>query len=342
MRYEDSIERSAEYLRQALPHMSRQAAALHPISYAVWYEYVAGRNPALQAEIDRVTAAGGKLDENGTQELFSRHIAEVDLNSARRVTDGFQRVLTGMAESAASAGSETARFGDSLQRWGAQLVDAEDASTRQAALDDVLSSTRQMHGAVEQLQARLKESQTEIQKLRDEVARARDEAMIDSLTGLANRRAFDLGLAASFSDEAAAKDLCLVMLDIDHFKRVNDTYGHLFGDQVIRAVAQVLRANVKGQDLAARVGGEEFAILLPATPLPGAHALAEKIRATIASSRIRRQGQGDTHERVTVSLGVARLHPGELATSFMDRADTALYASKNAGRDRVTIAQAPR
>ena len=98
MEYHDSIEQSAEYLRQALPHMSRQAAALHPISYAVWYEYVAGRNPALQAEIDRVTAAGGKLDENGTQELFSRHIAEVDLNSARRVTDGFQRVLTGMAD----------------------------------------------------------------------------------------------------------------------------------------------------------------------------------------------------------------------------------------------------
>ncbi len=342
MRYEDSIERSAEFLRQALPHMSRQAAALHPISYAVWYEYVTGRNPALRAEIDRVTAAGGKLDENGTQELFSRHIAEVDLNTARRVTDGFQRVLTGMAESAASAGSETARFGDSLQRWGAQLVDGQDDSARQAALDDVLSSTRQMHGAVEQLQARLRESQAEIQTLRDEVARARDEAMVDSLTGLANRRAFDLGLSACFTDEAASKDLCLVMLDIDHFKRINDSYGHLFGDQVIRAVAQVLRANVKGQDLAARVGGEEFAILLPATPLPGAHALAEKIRATIAGSRIRRQGKDDMHERVTVSLGVARLHPGELATSFMDRADTALYASKNAGRDRVTIAQAPR
>ena len=121
----------------------------------------------------------------------------------------------------------------------------------------------------------------------------------------------------------------------------HDTYGHVFGDQVLRVVAQVLGANVKGQDTAARIGGEEFAILLPATPLAGAQVLAGRIRATIAASSIRRQGKHEVIERVTASFGVAHLKPGESAVALVERADAALYAAKAAGRNRVTVSAAP-
>lgn len=337
MRYEDTIERSAEFLRQALPYMSKQSAALTPVSYAVWYEYVSGRNEALRAQLDKILASGTKLDDLSTRSLFTQYIADVDSGTAQRVTEGLQRALSGMVETAEAAGSHTERFGSSLSRLSDEFKEAEDPQAQAAAIGNVLESTREMQSAVSGLQDRLKESQNQIQALKQEVARARTDALIDGLTGLANRRAFDQCIEACLADEAAqATGLCLVMLDIDHFKRVNDTHGHVFGDQVIRAVAQVLKASVKGQDTAARIGGEEFAIVLPSTPLNGAFVVAEKIRNAIGSSRIRR-GQQALDERVTVSLGVAALRPGESATQFVERADAALYASKKGGRDRVTL-----
>lgn len=338
MRYTDTIERSAEFLRLAIPHMSRQDTALHPVSYAVWYEYVSGRNEALRARVDELVADGGKLDEQETLALFARHIAEMDPSVAQRVSDGFQRIISGMAESAAQAGDQTARFDSSLSSFSAALNQAGGQPTDAEVIDKVLRSTREMRSAVDHLQQRLVDSQTEIQRLKQEVERARSDALIDSLTGLANRRAFDECLESCVQEgRPRQRGLCLVMLDIDHFKRVNDTYGHLLGDQVIRAVAQVLKASVKGQDTAARVGGEEFAVLLPDTPVNGATVVAEKIRAAIAAARIRR-GQQDLAERITVSLGVACHRLGETARELMDRADAALYVSKTGGRNCVTLA----
>src|SRR5512142_1335925 len=99
MKYSDSIEKSAEYLRMALPLMSKQAAGLHPVSYAVWYEYVSGRNADLKARIDDAMRGGLVFDEEGTHELFRKHIAELDQTLAQRVTEGFRKVMADMSQS---------------------------------------------------------------------------------------------------------------------------------------------------------------------------------------------------------------------------------------------------
>jgi diguanylate cyclase len=339
VRYEHSIERSTECLRAALPLMSRQGAGLHPVSYAVWYEYVSGDNAPLRQAVDEQLNRRSSLDEQSTQALFARHVAEVDPATAQRVSDGFTRVLSGMAESAALAGDQTARFGDSLSRLSANLQDQGPAPVLLALQD----STRDMQSAVSRLQERLAESQREIQQLRDEVRRARHDSLVDSLTGLANRRAFDERMAQCLdtvpapAGSSAPPDTCLLMADIDHFKRINDTYGHAFGDQVIKAVGQVLRQMAPDAGLAARIGGEEFALLLPATSVEQARELAEQVRGRIAASRIRRQGQNGAIEHITVSLGLTPWHPGDSVASVFDRADQALYRSKSDGRDRVTV-----
>jgi diguanylate cyclase len=353
MEYHDTVERSTELLRKALPLMSRQAAALHPVSYAVWYAYVADVNAPLHKALDAHLAEHGVLDEAATEALYRRHLAEPGADMAQQVTDGMARLLDGMQASAAAAGDQTARYGDTLQRLSAALGPAEATPASPPALGEVLEHTVQMQAALSRLQKELADSQREIDSLRDEVRRARQESLVDALTTLANRRAFDRRLVSCLAADAAVlgrppvgAPVSLLMIDIDHFKRVNDNYGHAFGDQVLRAVAQVMKALTPEGGLAARVGGEEFALLLPGMPLAQARTLAEKVRATVAASRIRRKG-GDAAEHITVSLGVAQflqrnpalgLAVDEAPADFVDRTDRALYAAKQTGRDRVVAA----
>jgi diguanylate cyclase len=332
-RYNEPPARAAECLRQALPLMTRQAAPPHPLSYAVWYEHVAGRNAALSNEIARLTVGEKPLDEEQTVRLFNTHVLDVDEQAAQRVAEGFRGILEEVGNSARQAGLHSEHFETVLARWHQAVESGEAVDVdRSAAMQ---ADTRQMRAAVGAFQARLDDARSEVERLRRDLDRAREEAMRDALTGLANRRAFDERLAACLTDGSSQG--CVLMTDIDHFKKVNDTYGHLFGDQVLRAVAQGVRACLSPGELAARIGGEEFAILLPGATLTQAQALAERVRATVAASRIKRR-DGDTIGQVTVSLGVAARHRDESAHAWLDRADRALYAAKHAGRNRVTVA----
>lgn len=340
--YHDSIEKSAEYLRQALQLMSKQAAGLHPVSYAVWYEYVAGINPGLRNSIDAMTQNGQVLDDEIVHRLYRDHIAEIDETVARRVSQGFEKVMVDISSSAARAADETGQFGQALERWSDDLSAGRNFTTLSHGIADLLHYSRDMRQSVQTLHAQLEESHREVEALRNEVNRAREEAMIDGLTGLANRRSFDRALAGHFARSGTdSPGPSLLIADIDHFKRVNDSYGHLFGDKVIRAIAAILLDNVKGKDLAARYGGEEFVVVLPETPIEGALCLAEKIRKTVEGSRIKRAGSNEVVANITISLGVACRLPGETEQDLIARADQALYQSKQQGRNRVTRAAAP-
>ncbi len=148
--------------------------------------------------------------------------------------------------------------------------------------------------------------------------------------------AFDRALADGVAKARETGDtVSLMMCDLDHFKRINDEYGHPVGDQVLRLVGQTLIQCVKGQDIAARYGGEEFAVILPNTNVMGAAAVAEFVRRSVASKKIVRKGTGEKLGDVTLSLGVAALLPGETAEMLVERADRALYVAKETGRNRV-------
>jgi diguanylate cyclase len=125
------------------------------------------------------------------------------------------------------------------------------------------------------------------------------------------------------------------MCDVDHFRTFNNTWGHLVGDQVLRLVAQVLRASFKGQDVVARYGGEEFAIVLPNTALANARILAEQVRCKVMANHVRNRSTGVDMGQVTLSIGIAEAGPADTAESLIGRADSCLYAAKNGGRNRV-------
>jgi diguanylate cyclase len=324
-------------MRLAIPLMSKQAAGFHPVSYAVWYEFISGANSGLKAAIDEIISNGHVLDDATTAALFRKHIADIDEKTAQRISSGFQQVLANVSQSTSEAWDQTSRYSNSLVRWSEDVRESGIGSVLSAGITQLLGDTRDMHKAVIVLQDRLAESHQEIEELRQEVNRAREDALSDSLTGLVNRRGFDQALAECLAEaDQEGKLPSILIADIDHIKIVNETYGHLFGDKVICAFAQILKQNIKGKDMGARYGGEEFVILLPDTPLHGALALAESIRATIEGIRIKRVQDNAVATTITVSLGVASYRKNESVSDFVGRADQALYESKRQGRNRVT------
>lgn len=162
-------------------------------------------------------------------------------------------------------------------------------------------------------------------------------ARTDALTALPNRRCFEDTLAAEIARAGrTGAALSLAIVDLDFFKRINDRFGHLAGDEVLRAFASTARVTVRGHDMLARIGGEEFAIVMPETNVAEAECASNRVRAAIAGTPIR--VQSGERLSVTASAGTATLKPGESATDLLARADAALYEAKTAGRNAVKLA----
>jgi len=178
------------------------------------------------------------------------------------------------------------------------------------------------------------------ERLRDNVQLSIEMAITDALTGLFNRRYMESHLATLIEQGVnRGKPLTLLILDIDFFKAINDTYGHDAGDDVLREFAMRIRKSIRGIDLACRHGGEEFVVVMPETDLGVATIVAERLRRRIASETFPIQ-QGSGNVEVTISVGIAELRQGETAAELLKRADQALYRAKRDGRNRVAPAAA--
>jgi diguanylate cyclase len=199
-----------------------------------------------------------------------------------------------------------------------------------------------MEARTQTLEKELLHSSQEVNQLRAQLNDVRKESLTDSLTGIANRKAFDTELAAAIEDAHGGSDtVALLMCDIDHFKHFNDTWGHQTGDQVLRLVANCMSENVKGRDTVARFGGEEFAVILRRTSLENATSLANQIRAFVQSKKLVKKSTGEILGTITISIGVARLCSEDSSASLIRRADSCLYQAKRYGRNRVVHEDEP-
>jgi diguanylate cyclase (GGDEF)-like protein/PAS domain S-box-containing protein len=176
--------------------------------------------------------------------------------------------------------------------------------------------------------------EAEVQQLQEQL---KEQALHDPLTGLYNRRYLEESMGREIiRAERYGRPIGIVMCDIDHFKRVNDTYGHLVGDEVLKAFAELLRTNSRGSDIVCRFGGEEFLLLFPDMPTDIAYQRAEEVRASLAAQQI-----GESIVRVTASFGVAAFPvDGKTQDALISAVDTAMYQAKKAGRNRVVVASA--
>jgi diguanylate cyclase len=224
-----------------------------------------------------------------------------------------------------------------LSRGADDLKSSNDDGQIGAVIRYLLAENEEMRRSNVEYSRRLEESRSQVESLRVQLTKSQELTARDSLTNAYSRNHFDaaLGKAVRESDRFGTS-LSLVMADLDGFKTINDTFGHLVGDEVLRKLVELMIENTKGSDCVARFGGEEFAIILPSTDLRGSAAVAEKIRAKLEGKEWAVK-DGPRLGAVTASFGVAQLNPRETPSNLIRRADGKLYESKAAGRNRVTI-----
>jgi len=278
-----------------------------------------------------------RIDEDRADEIFHRYLgsgagSEVVRDTVEQVEAELSAVLTSLE----AAGGNAAEYGKALETVSGQITRLKAAEDIKAVVTNVLAATRVMGDHARKLETQLTQSGAQMAELREDLDRVRREAMTDGLTGIANRKQFDAALRLAAEEAAETGDcLSLLMLDIDHFKRFNDTYGHPIGDQVLKLLAATLTECVKGQDTAARYGGEEFAVILPRTTLDNATKVAENIRQRIGTKNVVNRKTGENLGKITVSIGAGLLANDEPTSKLVDRTDQALYQAKKSGRNRV-------
>ena len=323
-----------------LPRLAQHGGHYAPTAYSVWYEHMAGLNPGLSQALQAVIGNGEPVELAELEKLFAQHVIGRDAAAMEQLQKDLGELLHRIAGVASSCGEGAARHAESLAQAERELAGVQDVQSLSRIVRALVETTAEARKHSEQLQVEVAMSRSTVQQLREHLGALQNEALKDPLTGLLNRRGLEREFQRAFEAAPADFEGCGVLIaDIDHFKRINDNYGHLFGDQVIRAAAQSISGAVKGRDLVARWGGEEFLILLPDTPRNGAMTLAEQVRAAFAKVRIRRAGSDEYLEKLTLSLGVAMPLQGESLEKAIARADAALYKAKYAGRNRVSMAE---
>jgi diguanylate cyclase len=307
-------------------------------NYEVWLAYRLGAVAELRQEIDARIARGEPFTEEANQLLHEKYFSNARLTAQMVATsERIAKELNGVIANINAAGDHATDYGAELEQATHRLQQGVTAESLREVIAGIADATLKMSAQNKELSAQLQKSSVEMDGMRRTLRQVRAEAMTDSLTGLANRKLFDDTLRSRLREsQAEGTTLCLMLCDIDHFKRFNDTWGHQTGDQIIRFVATTLQRFAPPGGLAARYGGEEFAMVLPRMSIDSARELSERIRQMIESKTLVRKSTGEDLGRISVSSGVAVVRADDTPATIIERADACLYVSKRNGRNRVT------
>ena len=333
----DEHERTLAFAEVALGQIKSLRQTAVPRNYEIWYVYATGYNAALNKIINETLARNGRLSESDLEQIYETYLSHIKTSDridkvGARVIGEIDDVMNLITDALGMSQSYDARLAGANEK----LRHAKSRDQIKPIVDGLLKSTREMRETNTALENRLALSKTEIGNLQHSLEAIRAESLTDPLTGLGNRKYFDRSFEIAVRTALAnGEPLSLLMFDIDHFKSFNDSYGHLTGDQVLRLVAMSLKQTIKGQDITARYGGEEFVVLLPTTALRQALTVADHIRRAVMAKELKKKSTGEILGRVTISVGVSMLKPGDDTDSLIERADACLYAAKRNGRNRV-------
>lgn len=335
-------ERCQELLRTSVGLLAKWHLPPTPTFYAIAYEFAAGFNKELTATIENAISGEG-LTETHAKEIFERFVAPVyaqaTLAGHVSMTGELEAIVNVLGRATESSSQSTHSVQTSIATQIKALNDAKniDATFLKTVLGRVASFTNSLLEASAGLEEQLSEARKEIDTLHNALVQASIEASTDVLTGVLNRTAFDR-IFGTMAESLKEKNACcsILFIDVDHFKKVNDVYGHIAGDRTLRVVGDTIKAKTRGEDIVARYGGEEFVVVLPDTPSHKAYIVAEHIRKSVEGIKVKR-GAADAGHSLTISIGIDVLQPGGDAEKAVEQADKALYAAKQGGRNKTVV-----
>ena len=318
---------------QVVQMMNAFGAAGLPRNYELFYEAATGTDKELHNRLKKLgnSASQEDLDALGRR-YFAHHHGQGVMEEARvRMASQVTEVLTLLRREQASLQN----YGKVLGATSQKISGHNDQLLNQIVklLSDATNTT---FSHSKKVVTSMNETSAEIHNIQIELDRYKKLANTDSLTRLANRRAFDAHIATIGSDKKAAMYSALIFADIDHFKRINDTHGHIVGDKILAYVAGIMRSKPDKDAFVARIGGEEFAVALENTTEEEASQCAESIRGAVEEKKFINTKTGVNYGPVTISLGLCMASEASDPNELYRKVDQALYASKNSGRNRVT------
>ncbi|MDG1772293.1 MAG: GGDEF domain-containing protein [Oceanicoccus sp.] len=323
-------------LNSTLENLDNYKLSPVPDNYRLWFEYAAGSIDQLNNDIDTMIIQQKAINEAVCQKLFIQHIAshdQRDIDDTRIAIGDMLNVMVGHLKEWDSSSNQ---FSDKLNECIRKLDNNPSIGEVKEIVTTVTDQARQAHNVNSNIQTTLHNLSDEISTLRQDVNRLGNDALTDSLTQIINRRGYDVALKNATEKATEEGSSCaLVVLDIDDFKRINDTFGHQIGDKILKFIASTLGKNVRGNDILARYGGEEFAIILPDTNFEGAMRVAENLRKAVVARQLTTGSNGKVIGRITASFGVSCFRHGEDLDDFFDRVDKLMYTAKQQGKDQV-------
>ncbi len=276
----------------------------------------------------------------GICSFFEEKIAEDDFRGSER--EGLLGIVRELTLSLKGIGEPVGTLDQGLDEFVADIEKVRTLEDLDKLKNKIKTSAQQVQSQVRGLSQELESTQTLCSNLQEQLEKSQATSIMDSLTRVLNRSAYDMRVNQVVSEFNRFEEPCVMLVvDIDHFKQINDEHGHQSGDKALASIAHTIKLNLREADMVFRYGGEEFVVLLPKTGVDGAMVIAEKIRSRVASIRTHLVNDiyADKGQRVeiTVSIGLAELKKGDNSASWFERADKALYRAKNEGRNKVEV-----
>jgi diguanylate cyclase len=332
----DELKRSAENLKKAVPLMLKYQVPTTPPNYALWYTYVDKTEPELNRIIDEAVKQFGHCPPSTNQQLHSQFIAQKSEANFSELKSSVEKLLQELSSSMVDTISDTNNFSALIEKNFANLkrIENEKLSFEEIMnlVKTMLMASQTINHSTKFLESQLNRASQEIDQLKCQLAEVKQQSVMDSLTGLHNRQAFDIDIE---SIQNSSQEICLIIADVDHFKSFNDQFGHLFGDAVLKAIGHKMSAMCREQMIAYRIGGEEFALIIPNKSFPIARQFADSVRRSIEKINLKDRKSGQMISSITASFGVAQRQGNEPISKLIERTDKLMYEAKKLGRNRV-------
>ncbi len=329
------MDKVKENFRLALLNINKYGLAPVPEVYTVWYSYVDGGINSLREEIDSILKSNEKITFDIILEIYNRYFVSFNEDSVNKIIYDVNNLISELIGHVSENSVFFEQGSEKLSLIGEKLKTTNDKEGVKNIISTLLDDIRNIKKKEDNLSLTLKKSEKEFDNLHNELEKLKKEARIDVLTGLLNRRGFDEEMKNILENDEL-NTLAVIFADIDNFKSFNDNFGHLIGDEVLKYIANVFKENLKGKDIVARFGGEEFIVVIANTEFKHVVSIADNLRKAVSEKRLILKKSKKKLPEITISLGAAEWEKSEPIEKLIERADELMYMSKQNGKNRVT------